>query len=254
MNYFAHTTAAERYAAARPYFHPLVTRRILGRAGRRFQDALDVACGTGMGARALLEIADNVTGVDVAPEMLKFAQRDVPGARFLESSAEKLPFEDASFDLITVFLAYHWFDQPRFLREARRLLVPGAWLVICNHWFLAELRGKPEFQAFKASFYPSYPVPPRKPSSLEAGDAGLAGFEFVGYEEFEHDVRMDADQLAIYISTQSNIIARVEQGEESLENVLETIRSGVAPMLEGGRGAFQFKGAVWFACVPHDLD
>jgi len=41
---------------------------------------------------------------------------------YQEADAEDLPFEEEKFDLITVGLAFHWFDQKRFLREAWRVL------------------------------------------------------------------------------------------------------------------------------------
>jgi hypothetical protein len=48
-----------------------------------------------------------------------------------------------------------------------------------------------------------------------------------------------------YISTQSNIIAKVEQGTERLEDVLLTIQSGVREMLGEARGNFLFGGTIW---------
>ncbi len=48
MNYFAFETAAKRYAAGRPFFHPIVRdaiRDYLG-AGRKVAKAIDVACGS----------------------------------------------------------------------------------------------------------------------------------------------------------------------------------------------------------------
>jgi SAM-dependent methyltransferase len=247
MTWFAHATAAERYARARPYFHPIATEMIRAKTGWRFRNALDVACGTGQGSRALLEIADAVTGVDAAPQMLEHAMREVPEAQFLESRAEVLPFEDSSFDLVTVFNAFHWFDQPAFLREARRVIEPGGWLVICYHAFGGSLRGHHEaFRAFADRFYARYTQPSRGEISLEPQDGVRFGFAFEGSERFEHDVSFTADELAAYISTQSNVIAKVERGEDRLEDVLELIRSNVEPMLEGDRGAFSFHGTLWF--------
>ena len=93
MNYFSHVSAAERYASARPYFHPKAVSILLEVTGKtRFSSALDVATGTGMGARALFEVCDEVTGCDLSPEMLIHARATVPGASFLKAPAEALPF------------------------------------------------------------------------------------------------------------------------------------------------------------------
>ena len=88
MNYFAHQTAAARYAKSRPYFHPLVIERIrvfLGLAGR-VPVGLDVACGTGQSALALTEIADSVMAVDISPAMLAHAPAH-PRIRYAEAPA-----------------------------------------------------------------------------------------------------------------------------------------------------------------------
>lgn len=41
------------------------------------------------------------------------------------SGAESLPFPDSSLQLVTAGQACHWFDMPKFLKEADRVLVPG---------------------------------------------------------------------------------------------------------------------------------
>ncbi len=53
-NLFVHRSAAQRYAAARPYFHPQVVAGVVAFTGTpRFAPALDIACGTGQSSRAL---------------------------------------------------------------------------------------------------------------------------------------------------------------------------------------------------------
>ncbi|MCB9153636.1 MAG: class I SAM-dependent methyltransferase [Caldilineae bacterium] len=124
-NLFVHSSAAKRYASARPFFHPLIAARIAAFTGiARFARALDVACGTGQSSRALTEIADHVDAVDVSPEMIAEAE---PHERvsYHTGRAEAVPFPDRTFDLVTVGLAFHWFDQADFLREAHRVLQTG---------------------------------------------------------------------------------------------------------------------------------
>ncbi len=251
LNYFSHATAAERYAAARPYFHPKAVQLLLEVTGKtRFSSALDVATGTGMGARALLEVCDAVTGCDLSPEMLAHARATVPGASFLEAPAEVLPLPDSSVALVTTFMAFHWFDQMRFLRQVRRVLEPGGYLMICHHKSLATLRDQPAFRTWADGFYTDYPAPPRNPSELEPGDVERFGFTLVEHKSFEDEFWMTASEMARYISTQSNIIAKVEQGAERLEDICETIERGAHVFLGGASGAFLFSGAVWVLRPP----
>jgi ubiquinone/menaquinone biosynthesis C-methylase UbiE len=245
MKYFSHVTAAERYARGRPYFHPITIQNLVSASGKtHFRHALDVATGTGLGAKALLEVCDHVTGSDIAPEMLEFARTTAPNATLLESPAENLPFPEANFDVLTTFLAFHWFDKPRFLREAKRVLEPGGHLMICNHHFTSELQEKPEFKTWMTDFYANYPALPRHESKFDFKDAVQLGFELIDQTQFDHSFSMNAEEFALYISTQSNIIAKVEQGAERLEDVLETIRSGADQFLGGARGNMGFRGVT----------
>jgi SAM-dependent methyltransferase len=69
-NYFAHESAADRYAQGRPYYHPLVIERLVKFTRiARFAHALDVACGAGQSTRALAAVADRVDAIDVSAPM-----------------------------------------------------------------------------------------------------------------------------------------------------------------------------------------
>ena len=63
---------------------------------------LDIACGTGIAARALLDTYPDaeILGLDISPAMLDIAQQMVPEAVFVEGSSFDLPFADQSFDLV----------------------------------------------------------------------------------------------------------------------------------------------------------
>lgn len=53
--------------------------------------------------------------------------------------AEELPFADTSVDLVTAMSAFHWFDRPRFLQEACRVLKPGGCLALLSYTLDMEL-------------------------------------------------------------------------------------------------------------------
>ncbi|MBI4919028.1 class I SAM-dependent methyltransferase, partial [archaeon] len=94
-------------------------------------DALDVGCGTGIVTYALATFCRSVTGVDKEQEMIKEAKLNAPNnCNFLVSPAETLPFSNASFNLITVAQAFHWFDHEKTLAEFRRVIRPASLIVI----------------------------------------------------------------------------------------------------------------------------
>ncbi|XP_028841067.1 putative methyltransferase DDB_G0268948 [Denticeps clupeoides] len=88
--------------------------------------AVDLGCGTGQNSRIFAPYFEEVVGIDVSENQLQEA-RAVPGfpnLTYRAGTAERLPFPDASVDLLTAASAAHWFDPERFLQEANRVLKP----------------------------------------------------------------------------------------------------------------------------------
>jgi ubiquinone/menaquinone biosynthesis C-methylase UbiE len=88
----------------------------------KIKDVLDIGTGTGLFAEAFAQHGLAVSGVDINPEMLIAAHIFVPRGDFRKSTAEVLPFADASFDLVFMGLLLHESDdQLQVLSEARRV-------------------------------------------------------------------------------------------------------------------------------------
>ena len=103
---------------------------------------LDVACGNG---RLLGMFSQKHRflgfGADISPEMVKNAFQMNPDMIFVAAPCDKLPFQDDSFDRVTVCAAFHHFPNPAaFLREARRVLKPGGGLTIAEFHYSAPVR------------------------------------------------------------------------------------------------------------------
>jgi demethylmenaquinone methyltransferase/2-methoxy-6-polyprenyl-1,4-benzoquinol methylase len=101
-------------------------------APRDGQRVLDVATGTGMVAAELLARADcSVVGIDQSPQMLaaaraRFAHLDPARVELIEGEAERLPFDDASFDALTFTYLLRYVDDPAAtVRELARVVRPG---------------------------------------------------------------------------------------------------------------------------------
>jgi demethylmenaquinone methyltransferase / 2-methoxy-6-polyprenyl-1,4-benzoquinol methylase len=87
---------------------------------------LDVATGTGAVALELLKKDCSVVGVDQSDEMLAVARKRVPEVEFVRARAEALPFEDGSFDALTVTYLLRYVDDPgATIRELARVVGPG---------------------------------------------------------------------------------------------------------------------------------
>jgi len=135
--------------------------------GRR---VLDLGCGTGYGTAELARVASAAIGVDPAPEAIAYADSHFQSARFLQCSANAVPFPPASFDLVTAFeVIEHLHDWRSLLAEAHRVLDPNGLLIIStpNKRYYSEARAKSgpnpfhqhefefrEFQAALSEFFP----------------------------------------------------------------------------------------------------
>ncbi len=91
-----------------------------------YAKALDVCCGQGIVSSGLESAGAEVTGLDFSPAMLDLARSNISGVEFMEGDATALPFEDGSFDAVTMgFGILHIPDSERAISEARRVLRPG---------------------------------------------------------------------------------------------------------------------------------
>jgi ubiquinone/menaquinone biosynthesis C-methylase UbiE len=100
---------------------------------------LDVGCGTGALLRVLaarLPGAVELVGVDAARGMVAagWSLPDLdPRIQLIQAAAERLPFRDASFDLVVSTTSFdHWADQLRGLQECARMLRGDGRLVLAD--------------------------------------------------------------------------------------------------------------------------
>ena len=120
----------DRYAALLSLGQdPRWRRFLVSRVDAQPQDTvLDVATGTGAVARELVrQKRCRVVGVDQSPEMLAEARNRLgPDVRLVEARAERLPFEDGSFDALTFTYLLRYVEDPAAtLRELARVVRPG---------------------------------------------------------------------------------------------------------------------------------
>jgi ubiquinone/menaquinone biosynthesis C-methylase UbiE len=99
--------------------------------GHRSARLLDLGCGGGHVSYAVAPEVAEVVAYDLSPAMLDVvakaaAERGLANLTTQQGAAERLPFADASFDLVlSRYSAHHWRDFEAGLREASRVLKPG---------------------------------------------------------------------------------------------------------------------------------
>lgn len=128
---------SEQYALYRPVYPQELFEYIVSFVTER-KAAWDCATGNGQSALPLSHYFKNVVASDISEKQLAEAPRK-ENIEYLLSPAEKTPFADHSFDLITVAQAYHWFDSKRFCDEATRTGKNGAVVAV---WMYDLLRSE----------------------------------------------------------------------------------------------------------------
>lgn len=148
--------------------------------------ALDLCCGHGIVARGLADAGADVTALDFSPAMLEMARARVPEARFVEGDAMALPFEEASFDAVTIgFGIPHVPDPAAALAEARRVLRPGGRLAYTVWHADPEISSVGiVFGAIAAHGDPAITLPPGPDAFIRSNpDVSLPEMRALGFRE-----------------------------------------------------------------------
>jgi demethylmenaquinone methyltransferase/2-methoxy-6-polyprenyl-1,4-benzoquinol methylase len=154
------------------------------------QRALDVAGGTGDLARGMAEqvgerglvVLSDINGAMLARGRDRLIDAGVVrGIEYVQANAEKLPFPDASFDVVTIgFGLRNVTDKPAALAAMRRVLKPGGQLIVLEFSQPAVPALKPLYDTYSFRVLPAL-------GRLVAGDAD-------SYRYLAESIRMHPDQ------------------------------------------------------------
>ena len=162
---------------------------------------------------------------------------------YVRGFAEQMPFAADTFDLVTVGLAWHWFDQEVFMDEVRYVLRTGGWLLIYNDVFKGTMRENETFQKwFRDAYVDRYPAPRRR--SAAPLDLTMPGFRQLHNEGFHHAQTYDVTELIAVLMTHTNTIAAIHDGRESSEAVAAWLRAALEPLFVRRTCTFDYAGRM----------
>lgn len=113
-----------------PYWRRIVVGAVDAVPGQR---VLDLAAGTGTSSEPYADAGVDVVACDFSEGMLAVGRRRRPDIDFVQGDAMNLPFEDESFDAVTISYGLRNIQDPDLaLREMARVTKPGGRLVVAE--------------------------------------------------------------------------------------------------------------------------
>ena len=227
-NPFVYSAAARRYARGRPNFHAQVVRRVqrVLRVNKAEVDlVVDVGCGTGASSIAFASVARRVLAIDPSIAMLACARKNAR-VTYARAQAERIPAKKASADLVVAGVAFHWFDQSRFLKEAMRVLKPGGWLVVYSDYCTFKTSGSKLLRQWaEDQYYKTFPAPPHHHYRVEPSLARRFCFSNASVQRFTYSIDFRLNEFVEYLTTHSNVIVAVGSNDPRLRAVRHFLSS-----------------------------
>ena len=128
------SSRVDNYVRYRPGYPPEVIELLRQQCGMtRHTIVADIASGTGLWTRLLLENGNRVFGVEPNDDMRRAGEEFLqayPRFTSVAGTAEATTLRDHVADLATAAQAAHWFDRQGARREFVRILKPGGWTVL----------------------------------------------------------------------------------------------------------------------------
>lgn len=194
----------------------------------------DVGAGTGLLTRDLLKRGHEVIAVEPNQSMRDAADhflRTHPNYSSAHGSAEAMPLESQSIDLMTAATAFHWFDIPRAKAECLRVLKPNGFVALIWN---DRVFGDPFHRSFDAI---ATEFGGQKRSALLAHEGWEKSPEFFGNttavrHSWPHQHSLDENGVASLLFSRSYIPAR-ESAEG--QRVIKAVREAFNRHQESGR-------------------
>lgn len=229
-----------------PYADDLATRV----ASVQPQDVLELAAGTGALTRAMAARAPGarIVATDLNVAMVEIGSALVPGATWRQVDAMRLPFDDASFDLVACQFGVMFFpDRPAAYAGVARVLRPGGQFLF-NCWGpLATHEVEATVIAALAARFPDDPPDflARVPHGYHDVDRVTADVQLAGFR----DVRIDTVELDCRAERAADLARGYCQGtplraEIEARGGLEATTRAVATALEDRFGSGPVAGRM----------
>lgn len=236
----------ENYVRYRPGYPDEALTALREECGLTPEHAVaDIASGTGIWTRMLLENGNRVFGVEPNAGMRDAGEQLLaPFPRFtsIAGSAETTNLPTASVDFVTAAQAGHWFDRARARQEFLRILKANGWLVLL--WNERETDSTPflvDYEQLLLRYGTDYADVRHERTT----DSVNEFFDPAPYEERTFAMCQDFDYVGLEGRLLSSSYAP-GPGHPKHEPMLRELRQIFEKHAVGGQVAFHYKTRVYF--------
>jgi SAM-dependent methyltransferase len=244
---------ATGYAFDRPPIHPIIIKEIASDLGitSPVTRALDIGCGAGLSTVALEPIARVIVGLEPAAAMLTHRRIVCPRGLFVIGNAERVPFRNGTFDLITAAGAINYAEPSSVLSEVSRVLRPDGVFTIYDFSDGKRFHDSDRLTRWYEAFEERYPPLPGYAMDVRALPFSDAGLQLDTYRPFQLSVPMSLDAYARYAMSQTTVEAALARGA-SEDDIDRWCRTTLMDVFEGRSHDVEFDAYVAYVRRRHD--
>ncbi len=151
-DYYRSRTLDTKARIYHDYLEKPALKSVVG--GVKNKRVLDLGCGPGILTDYFRRKGAKISGVDISKKEIEIARSEFKGIDFKVASAYKLPYPPNTFDMVISSWVIHYLDLDRALKEVRRVLKKGGFLVFSTNNPLQEVtRHKKRLPRFIREFH-----------------------------------------------------------------------------------------------------
>jgi SAM-dependent methyltransferase len=240
------SSRVEQYVKYRPGYPAGIIDTLRSECGLTDRATIaDIASGTGLFTRMLLENGNEVFGIEPNAEMRAAGEQllsEYPRFHSVGGRAEATTLLDHSVDYVTAAQAAHWFDREAARREFVRILKPGGWTVLV--WNERCTDSSPFLRAYEEMLlrYGTDYSEVRHERTTSTLDAF---FHPAPFQSRVFDYRQEFD----YEGVEGRLLSSSytpQAGEANHEAMLRELRRLFDTYNKSGRVGFEYKTRVYF--------